>query len=739
MRIKPILASFFVLMLMQALTVAAGVAPVVALDFGPVGSPVGDGFASVSRGSTYDPKQGFGWIKPPISDFDYANSYPLDAISRDGAGFNSNQPAELRIDLPNGSYLLELMMGTRSPYEWRPHMYVAANGKKVLSGLMGSGGTPIPARAEVEVTDGKLRLEFGNRFVSPVSGALNWLTIRPRAGPMLQLRRHSADSLRPAVRWIADEKIRLIYGSGEKHQYDARKGYYIDVSEAHRDNLASLGFNAMIEKYSRDLGRDLSSRRIRLFHQITYGSGELYTLVQDQLVKNVVAGRGIDNRPSPTDPAAWRKMVVDEALRAHRQSLADGVPIAGVAIDLEMYGAKFMEVYTNACTFDDPTYQAFWKSIGRQADLQVAPEKRLDYLAEQGLLQEYYRYLEGVIEPIARDIEKEIHQEAPDLLIGFLQYLDNWFYRGFIRGLGTARMPVIAFSENTYYGYNYDADYEYDHFKQNNQHALYVPGFWPRTIHPKSLGPQIYAAGVESDGYWLFGYDQTSPANADATDAAIRAAGEKLTQSLKTGQIDRNFRPDHELPPLERAGNDLATSASPVDADPHATSLLPLPELSDSVLKFDFGQPTSAVKPRWTKVISTDLYDDARGWGWEKLPRFSFDRPERVQDALTVDGIVVQGKNAFSARIPSGRYTVSVILGDMAPNEWRTHQNIRVGTTPIATDITTNGGEYRLFKGTVDVTDGILRVEFEGRGAQRYVSIMGIAAEPANIDRPKSP
>ena len=709
--------------------------PVVSLDFGPANAPVAEGFQAVSRDTAYDSSRKFGWTKPPVSEFDYPHAYPLDARSRDGIGFNSNQPAELRIDLPDGPYVLEVMMGTRSPYEWRPHMIVSANGRPVLSGLMGTAGTPAPGRAEVNVTDGKLILEFGNRFERLVGGSLNWLTIRPRSKPLLQLRRLDPGPLRPAIRWIADEKIRLVYGAGEKHVYDADKGYYVDTSESFREHLASLGLNAMIEVYTRDLARDLAKRRIRLFHHISYGSGELYTLVQDQVVKNVVAGKGEDNRPSPTDAAAWQKLVVDEALRAYRQSVADGTPIAGVSIDLEMYGAKFMEVYSNAATFDDPTYQAFWKDRTEKLDYEtVAPEKRFDFLAEHDLLDDYYRFLEARIEEIARNVRTQIHAEAPDLLIGFLQYLDNWFYRGFVRGLGTPEMPVIAFTENTYHGYGYNADYEYNYFRDNGQHALYVPGFWPRTIHPDSLGPQVYAAGVEADGYWFFGYAQTSSANAAAVDAAIKTAGAKLTETMDTGRVDHAYQADHRLAPLERAGNDIPTTASPVDADPHATQLVPLPDFAGATLKFDFGQPTSMVKEGWTRVISTDLYDARRGWGWDRLPRFSFDRPDHNPDPLLADGIVAQGKNAFSAKVPAGRYKVSVILGDPAPNEWRTHQNVRAGETVIARDITTNGGEYRLFEKVVEVSDGVLRLEFEGRGAQRYVTIMGIAISPANRD-----
>ncbi|MBI4027638.1 MAG: hypothetical protein HY360_21810 [Verrucomicrobia bacterium] len=721
--------------------VASDDKPVLALDFGPKDSPVAEGFAQVTRATAYDAKLGYGWIKPPPGEFDRPLAYPLDPLSRDGVIFSTSHPIELRLDLPNGDYLLEMLMGDCSPTEFRPGMFVAVNGRKIISGLVGTAGTPVPVRMEATVADGRVLLTFGNRHpILPETesgGSLNWLIVRKRSNPALQLRRSDPQDLRPAVRWLATDKLRLVFGMDEQYVYDPSPKDFVNVSEQLWDRAAKLGFNAVTAPLGSDCARYFHKRGLRLFHVINYATGENYAFAEREFVKNVHADGREDIKPSPLDHNAWQDLVVKETLRVHRLSaesqaglaVAEKLPLTGVLIDLEMYGAKIAEVYSNSCTFDAPTFDEFVKlhpEVGTSAA--VPPDKRQAALADKKLLQVYYAFMEKKMETIAREVEQQIHKEAPDLLIGFLQYFDNWFFRGFIRGLGAPSMPVLVFSENTYYGYNYHAAFEYAWWQKEGMHAFYYPGFWPKYFHPDNIGPQVYGAAIESDGYWLYGYVQTDERETPAMDASLAQANKKFIEASAAGSVDRTYAVvDHAKYPAAIEKGSATTPAIP-DPDPHETKLAALPSFENAVHKFDFGQPKSPVQAGWSRVLSTTLFDEKPGYGWARPPYHSFDRADHCQDALLQDGIVARGRNEFLARVQPGRYEVTIILGDMSPREPRPRQNVRVNGKPLAANVTTNGGEYRLFSGVFE-SDKLLRIEFEGRGGQ-YVSVLGIAICP---------
>ncbi|MBI4024208.1 MAG: hypothetical protein HY360_04450 [Verrucomicrobia bacterium] len=703
----------------------AAEAPVFFFDFGTKDSPVAEGSIQATRDTKYQAERKCGWTVAPQGEYDRPNAYPLDALTRDGVSFTTANPMTFRVDLPNGDYIVEAILGDRNPLEYRPGMYVRVNGKKVLSGLMGSCGGVMPARAEAKADDGKLIIEFGNIHPTPATGSLNVLVIRKAEGPLLQWRRIPGESLSPSVRWLAEDKLRIVYGAGEFYQYDKKKNCYVNRSEEMWKRLADLGFNAFCASYEPEAAAFCKKRKIHFFHDIKFASDERYTLSESRITKAGVADCGVDVKPSPLDSVAWQELMVNESLRAHRQAKADGLPLDGVIIDLEMYGAKFGDVYNSRHTFDDATYGAFAKEHPELGDPgNVAVERRLDYLASKKLLAEYYRFMEKKMEAIARDVERQIHAQAPDLVIGFLQYFDNWFYRGFIRGIGTPSMPVLAFTEQTYYGYNFNARWEYDWFRKENMHSLYYPGFWPKTIHPDNMAAMANAAAAEADGYWVYGFAQTDEKNAPLMDAAIKKANRKIVDLAKDGRIDCLQICNHDLSPLQSE----STASEPFDPDKHETKLDPIPDFADAVFRFDFGTPTSPAKAGWKRVLSADLFNEQTKYGWERLPRFSFNRQEHSKDPLVQDGVVVAGRNRFLLKLPKGDYEVAVILGDMAPGEWRTHQNVRLNGKDIATDITTNGGEYRVLKGKV-ASDGNrpVAIEFEGRGSQQYVTILGLA------------
>lgn len=729
------------LMLSMAVLCAGG-SPDLRLDFGTPDSPVMDGWIQVSLRGEDGNEDLFRWIVAPDEAIDVPQADPLDALSRDGVRFLLGKPIAFEVELPAGTYDLEVLLGERGD-SFRPSMFVEVNKQRVISQAYGFIGTPVWTRARIRHPGGKLTVRAGVDREKPATGTLLAMRIHPASGNRWQPLTLAADAWHPAIRWIASERIRMVYGMASQYQYDAKAGYFTDTTQALWGRAAKLGMNVVAAPYSQEMSTFFTSRGMRFFHILNFASGERYNLRKGDFQKNVLASGKEDDRPNPVDKNVWVEQVVKPALEVWRQSEAVGTPISGVVIDLEMYGAKYMEVYHSACTFDETNFVEFCRLHlpELQDPEKVNPDKRQEVLLKSEKLQDYYGFLEGKLARITSEVEAAIHREAPGLLIGYLQHFDNWFFRGINRGLGSREMPVIAFGENTYYGYNGDAPFEVAALAGRAAHVLYCPGLWPRMMHPQKLWKDAFLAAIESAGFWIYGYGYPMGKDdpVEELDAALARANREIVSFMKTGKLVEVGEIDHTLKtPFSRKENVLGLENN--DADKHPTRIEPLPEWSHASIRLDFGLPDSALEPGWTRVTSLDEWKEDRAFGWQLPPRFSFDRHENAEKilgaghqalALLSDGITSSGKNVFFVKVPAGHYKVSIILGDLGVGEFRTHQNISMNNVLFAENITTNAEEYRVFTKVVSVADdGILRIEMEGRGAQQDVPVLGLIVEP---------
>jgi len=714
------------------------------LDFG-TDQPSGGGWIKVTPAGAVDKSIKFRWVLPPTSALDCAFAYPMDPVGRDSVRFTSESPCEFEIDLPEGSYDLSALLGERDD-AWRPGMFLEFNGKRCISEAYGFSGTPLWARARVYHPGGKARVRLGSERPKLATGSILGLRLKTASGEQWIASTVDAEAWNPSIRWIAREKIRMIYGMSALYQYDVDRKEFADVTDALWKRGASIGMNSVAARYSAPMAKFFTDRGMKFMHIIAYATGESFSLRQNEFQKNVLRDGREDSRPSPLDETAWRELVVKEALDVWQRSLSDGVPLTGIVIDLEMYGANYMEVYSNGCTFDERSFLDFCRQSFPElpSPEKIAPAARFKTLVDASKINAYYEFLEHRMTEIGRMIEQEIHQKAPDLLIGYLQHFDNWFFRGLDKGIGTKEMPVIAFGENTYYGYNGEAPFEIAALSDLGAHVIYCPGLWPQTMHPEKLWKDALIAGVEAPGYWLYGYgDPMAKEDRVADlDAAIRKANSALDVFLKDGKLPVIGEIDRSLKSPFKKRED-AVSFDLVDADPHVTKQVVIPDWSQAIKKYDFGRPESPLqKDGWERVTSLDLWDAQKGFGWSESPRFSFNRAENALKVLEnrgnldllSDGIVIAQRNTFSAKVPPGNYKVSVILGDLAPNEYRTHQNVKVNGSPAASDVTTNKEEYRIFSASAAAPDGLIHVALEGRGAQQYVSALGLVIEPVTVN-----
>jgi hypothetical protein len=276
--------------------------------------------------------------------------------------------------------------------------------------------------------------------------------------------------------------------------------------------LQAYGLNAALVKDGayrvqldlwREWGNIAEKHQIRLFPVLNFaGTEELNQLQGTYMTYVDRTGKVFSVTPCPLDVTYWTNAIGQrfEQLAQLSQSTA----IAGLLFDAEMYGSD-IAIY-NDCCFCDRCWETFAKTNHLKV-FNLVKEQRFAYLTQQNLFQRYTTFQEQQLQAILSHIETRIHQINPSLALGFLPYLDNWFYAGLLKGLGTKNKPVMVFSETSYVrGYT---PYVTDEQRRIAEKATsqYIPGLWLGRFWPQDLPSQLYALATHTDGYWLFTAD----------------------------------------------------------------------------------------------------------------------------------------------------------------------------------------------------------------------------------------
>jgi len=160
----------------------------------------------------------------------------------------------------------------------------------------------------------------------------------------------------------------------------------------------------------------------------------------------------------------------------------------------------------------------------------------------------------------------------------------------------------------------------------------------------------------------------------------------------------------------------------------------------------DFGDRNQAVEDGFI-AAGSEGYDAARGFGWEGRSGYHFaDRhsPEvptyhRAGEValydLVRDCLTIIGPNSFRIDVPDGAYDVTVWVGDLSMTETRPDLWVTVGADAVMAGETTFGGQVRELTFPTQVTGGALRIEFDGRGPQKYLPVVAIAVRALDAPR----
>ncbi|MBW1792509.1 MAG: hypothetical protein JRJ14_09695, partial [Deltaproteobacteria bacterium] len=204
--------------------------------------------------------------------------------------------------------------------------------------------------------------------------------------------------------------------------------------------------------------------------------------------------------PCPLDAGVYRQSIHTRVLQLAR--LSRKLPIAGVMIDLETYGADIRS-FPDLCLCNNCFKQFL---TGKTAPNPILLHERQDYLKRTGQLDAYKVFMEDIVADWARKTKEQAEAIAPNFFIGaYLLDRDTTFYKGLARGFGSRDKPALAFTGETYRkGYSLNISETIKRFNDNRINIRLICGIWQEKFPVENLAEHYYHCAKNSAGYWIY-------------------------------------------------------------------------------------------------------------------------------------------------------------------------------------------------------------------------------------------
>lgn len=287
--------------------------------------------------------------------------------------------------------------------------------------------------------------------------------------------------------------------------------------------------------------------------------------------------------PCPTDEFVYEQVIQNRLVELAKLSLQ--IPIYGAVIDTEMYGAGLMGYPQQPCLCDH-CFGGFQQS--RHNSDSIPAKSRLEYLRKAGLTDSYYRFIAGQVAAMARRTAEQIEKINPAFSVGVLQLDRSCPHNdGLADGFGRGKMPVLAFSEQTYsIGFTEYVPQSIKRFRDLGLNVKFVVGLWQDVIPIANLSEQYYHSAKNSDGYWVYTMESLNESywkgllTAPRSEfwRAIRTANEELVRLCS----DSSYKSPLKLRPFE-------TPLQPIDFNSIRTE--PLEYLRPGTAPDSLSQP----------------------------------------------------------------------------------------------------------------------------------------------------
>jgi hypothetical protein len=376
------------------------------------------------------------------------------------------------------------------------------------------------------------------------------------------------DAVRPAVQWTREPMLRACWGPWRDYG-SAGKAFYFQ-------KLAEVGIQVYVHSFAGDFSSANPPEEIQTDARFCrrYGLKFLVGVFtntdlerrwarthQVRLAVDATGKTSLDYNPDLYMPCPLAEEYWDFAYTQPALTLAElartRVPgITGMHIDPEHHRGLwnfYRGIHTCYC---DHCFGGYLR--WRQRPLAVPPASRYRWLERRGELQTYWRYLEEEAARRAREVERRVHQRAPDFLFAASPGIDlsppDWFLRGMARGLHTPAVPLLVFDAS----HDNDIDWSRSPAAWYRRHGMvHLEGHWIERIEkncPQIPLAQAFAeSGLHADGYWVRWEKPLTSAHWNALSQAnlwLQGIAAKVGEFLRTP-------PDERFVRVEPLGEDL--------------------------------------------------------------------------------------------------------------------------------------------------------------------------------------
>ena len=243
--------------------------------------------------------------------------------------------------------------------------------------------------------------------------------------------------------------IRFILNSGIDSLWISLKpNIYFSPIANNKRNINQ--FLASVSRFTKMLKRESHKKRIHppkilIGFEIVENIGAASQAARD------VYGNHYPDVPRPLDANFWINEVktpLEKFVATWKDpAISNGIELAGILLDLEMYGRKATGSFLPTMGFEPETIKPF---VRIPLASNISPDHFAQYLMDNTLSTDFFDHLEKEAAKLGTYLRKCCNKTLPNGIIGC--YAPNistdWFYKGFYKGLSTQKNPIELFTFN---------------------------------------------------------------------------------------------------------------------------------------------------------------------------------------------------------------------------------------------------------------------------------------------------
>lgn len=260
-------------------------------------------------------------------------------------------------------------------------------------------------------------------------------------------------------------------------------------------------------------------------------------------------GECYENIPSPFDIEHFWKpeflTVFDRFVDEWEKNIGNGVPLAGVFLDLEMYHAQNQTgQFLPTMDFSTTAWRLYTKKHPLENNESAATiSERVRYLLKTNKMDEYFATLRQEATIIGSLLRTHIKKRLPNALIGAynINLPNSWFYQGLSKGLSSPTEPLICAT------FNMEFREHQKELEKQDTHLMHLPVILLSKFKKIEDFELVGQMMKDHDGIWLNKFSRLAQErdpenkiwyNLETTNLETKTVVENLAKSLEAARSE---------------------------------------------------------------------------------------------------------------------------------------------------------------------------------------------------------